>query len=124
MWRLVDRLSRLWESAACRRRERGFGVHSRAATPVLKGCARRVLVIKPPGELFTEAVFILRDDYFQTPGLSRQELLRQAKIAAGAIIDTSLPTGKSNPLFPSAASVFALGAACAVMALWLAGLLG
>ena len=125
MRRLGDGLSRLWDSLKYRRRERAYAAPAvRTQPPVVRGCMRRMLVIKPPGDLFTEAVFILRDDYFQAPGLSRQELLQQAKTAAGAIIDASLPSGKSAPLFPSAASVFALGAACAVLALWLAGLIG
>ncbi len=123
MRRLNDRLS-AFISRLTRRSRRPEARAVWEPSPVLRGCMRRMLVIKPPGDIFTEAVFILKDDYFQTPGLSRQELFRQAETAAGVIIDTSLPSGKSTPLFPSAASVFALGAACAVLALWLTGLLG
>ena len=48
--------------------------------PVLRGNMRRAIVIKTPDDMFAEAVFILRDDY--DPGISRGELLRQAKSAA------------------------------------------
>ncbi|MEA5152065.1 MAG: hypothetical protein VB039_05635 [Oscillospiraceae bacterium] len=49
----------------------------------VKGCMRGVIVVKPPNPIFREAVFVLRDDYFLEPGLSREELLQQAKDAAG-----------------------------------------
>ena len=123
MWRLREGLLALWGRLSSRRRRR-LPARRREPAPVLRGNMRRVLVVEPPGQVFAQAVFILRDDYFQTPGLSRQELLRQAKIAAGEYIDTSLPKGGSTPLLPSAAPVFLLGAACAILALWLAGLLG
>lgn len=89
--------------------------------PVVRGNMRRVLVLKPPGPIFQEAVFILRDDYFQTPGLSRKELLREARAAAERCLAENAP---SAPRTPSVAlPSFVLGAACAVLALWLTGLL-
>ena len=68
-----------------------FGLRQRAdalrrsAAPrpgALKGCMRNVIVVKPPDKRFQEAVFILRDDYFLSPGADEAELLRQAKEAA------------------------------------------
>ncbi len=89
--------------------------------PVVRGNMRRVLVLKPPGPIFQEAVFILRDDYFQTPGLSRKALMREARAAAESYLAENAP---SAPRTPSVAlPSFLLGAACAVLALWLAGLL-
>lgn len=90
--------------------------------PVLRGNMRRVLVLRPPGDMFQEAVFILRDDYLSAPGQSRRELLRQARCAAEGFMASSVPLG-SGRLFPSTLSVFVLGAASAVLALWFAGLL-
>lgn len=125
MWRLRDRLLNLQNAMFFRFRR---GKHSpgkrRDSAPVIRGNMRRMLVLEPHGAIFSQAVFVLKDDYFQTPGLSRQELLRQAKTAAEEYIDTVTPSGGSTPLLPSAASVFVLGAACAVLTMWLAGLIG
>lgn len=124
MWRLRDKLYDLQGALSLRRRRARSAVGRRTAAPVLRGNMRRMLVLKLPGEMFDQAIFILHDNYFETPGTSRQELLEQAKTAAEGFIDTSLPSGKSTPFFPSAASVFVFGAACAVLAMWLAGLIG
>ena len=124
MWRLRDRFYELQGALSFRRRRARSAPGGRMEVPVLRGNMRRMLVLKPPGEMFDQAIFILHDNYFETPGTSRQELLEQAKTAAEGYIDTSLPKGKSTPFFPSAASVFVFGAACAVLALWLAGLIG
>lgn len=95
----------------------------REPLPVIRGNMRRVIVIQPADPMFSEAMFILRDDYFQTPGLSRQELLRQAREAAKDCAGQALPSGAGRPLLPGAMSVFALGAAAAVFALWLGGVI-
>ena len=89
--------------------------------PPMRGNMRRVLVVKPPDPMFSEAVFILKDDFFQTPGISRQELLQQAKRAAEECTSSGESCGRV-PFLPSAA-IFALGAACTVMSLWLAGII-
>ncbi len=57
----------------------------------LKGCMRRVIVVKPPDSRFVEAVFVLRDDYFLSEGVDETELLRQAKEAARDFTCTALP---------------------------------
>lgn len=90
--------------------------------PVVRGNMRRVLVLKPPGAIFQEAVFILRDDYFQTPGLSRRDLMLQARAAAEQYLGETFP--RSSRVFSlSALPAFLLGAAFAALALWFAGLL-
>lgn len=53
------------------------------AGEVLRGLSRRVVVVRPPGPVFEEAIFILREDYGLSPALSRKELLREAERAAG-----------------------------------------
>lgn len=50
---------------------------------VLRGLSRRVVVVRPPGSLFEEAIFILREDCGDSPELARKELLREAERAAG-----------------------------------------
>jgi hypothetical protein len=89
--------------------------------PVIHGNMRRVIVVHPPDPMFTEAMFILKDDYFQSPGLSRQELLRQAREAASDYVADSFPSVRERPIFPTAVSVFALGAAAAIFAMWIGG---
>ena len=73
--------------------------------------------------MFSEAMFILRDDYFQTPGLSRQELLQQAKNVARDCVGTAAPREPRRPIFPTDMSIFALGAAAAILALWIGGVI-
>lgn len=87
--------------------------------PVLRGNMRRAIVIKTPDDMFAEAVFILRDDY--DPGISRGELLRQAKSAAEGHAQRALPPRRYTGLPPMA--VFVLGASAAVLTLWISGVL-
>jgi len=49
---------------------------------ILRGNAHNIIVVKAPNDIFTEAIFILRDDYYLTRSASSAELLRQAKAAA------------------------------------------
>ncbi len=95
----------------------------RESLPVVRGNMRRVIVVQPPDPMFTQAMFVLRDDYFQTPGISSQELLRQAREAARDYVEQAVPADPVRPVFPTAMSVFALGAAAAIFALWLGGVI-
>ena len=114
-------------SARLGERLRGMGTlfrmpYSGAATesrPVLRGNMRRAIVVKTPDDMFSEAVFILRDDY--DPGVSRGELLRQAKSAAEGHAQRALPPHRYTGLPPVA--VFVLGASAAVLTLWISGVL-
>ncbi len=87
--------------------------------PVLRGNMRRAIVVKTPDDMFAEAVFILRDDY--DTGVSRGELLRQAKSAAEGHAQRALPPRRYTYLPPMA--VFVLGASAAVLTLWISGVL-
>lgn len=124
MYRLRHRaeglLSALRFSLSAHRRER---LSRRETLPVVRGNMRRVIVVEPPDPMFSEAMFILRDDYFQTPGLSRQELLQQAKNAARDCVGTAASREPRRPIFPTAMSIFALGAAAAILALWIGGVI-
>ena len=60
-------------------------------TPRLRGKMRRAVVVPAPGELFSEAVFILRDDALRAPGLDQDELLREAARAAEGYTEEVLP---------------------------------
>lgn len=79
--------------------------------PPVCGQMRNVIVVKPPDPRFREAIFVLREDYFLSEELSRQELLLQAKDAAQNYVNSICPRRHSSPLllllFPA---VFVLGA--------------
>ena len=74
-------------------RRRGKMPRKERRGDVLKGSMKNVIVVHPPGGIFSEAVFILRDDYFQTPGISREALLRQARAAAEEYAAAYSPPG-------------------------------
>ena len=93
----------------------------RPASARMKGKLRRAVVVPTPDALFSEAVFILRDEALRSPGLDREELLREASRAAESFAESSLPEPERVSLRPGAA--FLLGAACAVVAVWALGLL-
>ncbi len=60
----------------------------------VKGVSRRVVIVRSPDpEIFEEAIFFVRDDFLNTPGVSREELLLQARAAAGKYVQLNL--GKS-----------------------------
>jgi len=62
---------------------------------MVKGTARRVIVIKSPDpKIFEEAIFVVRDDYLRTPGITQKQLLRQAKQTAKHYSDS---IGKNRP---------------------------
>ena len=119
--RARDLLAALRFSLSARRQGRAF--RRRETLPVIRGNMRRISVVEPPDPMFSEAMFILRDDYFQTPGLSRQELLQQAQNAARNYVVSAAPPEPRQPVFLPAMSVFALGAAAAILALWVGGVI-
>ena len=93
----------------------------RTVPPRLRGKLRRAVVVPTPDPMFSEAVFILRDEKLRDPGVSRDELLRQAARAAESFTEDALPGTERMSLRPFAA--FLLGAACALAAAWALGLL-
>jgi hypothetical protein len=94
---------------------------ARMIQPHLRGKLRRAVVVPTPDPMFSEAVFILRDEVLREPGVSRDELLRQAARAAESYTEDALPPQERLSLRPAAA--FLLGAACALLALWALGVL-
>ena len=81
----------------------------RVLPPRLRGKLRRAVVVPTPDPMFSEAVFILRDEALREPGVSREELLRQAARAAESYTEDALPGMERMSLRPLAA--FLLGAA-------------
>lgn len=93
----------------------------RTVPPRLRGKLRRAVVVPTPDPMFSEAVFILRDDKLRDPGVSRDELLRQATHAAESFTEDALPGTERMSLRPFAA--FLLGAAVTLLVLWVVGML-
>lgn len=62
----------------------------RAGQPI-KGNIQNVIVVKPQNRMFSQAMFILNDDYVRQSSLSSQELLRQAREAAGEYVGFMQP---------------------------------
>ena len=91
----------------------------RLTPPRLRGKMRRAVVVPTPDELFTEAVFILRDDALRGPGLNREELLLQATRAAERYTEEALPARERLDLHPIA--WFLMGVAAALVFVWCIG---
>lgn len=87
----------------------------------LRGKMRQAVVVPTPDPMFSEAVFILRDEKLRETGVSRDELLRQAARAAESFTEDALPGMERMSLRPLAA--FLLGAAVTLLVLWAAGIL-
>lgn len=99
-----------------RQRLRGFFSFTRQgrvrrAPPAIHGTLRQAVVLPSPDPLFSEAVYILRND----TGLSRAELLTQAKSAAEHHCAETFPKAA---LFPGVLfSLLCFFSGCAVSAL-------
>ena len=91
----------------------------RASSQTVRGNMRRVIVLNPGGEIFQEAVFVLRDDYLPS-GPAAFDLSRTAAAEGCGVSGAGAPV---SAFFLSPLAVFLLGAAFAVIALWLFGLL-
>ncbi len=90
------------------------------APPALRGRMRRAVVVPSPDPRFSEAVFLLREEAFRDGGVSRSELLEQAKVAAETAAAAALPTVRRR-VRPGL--VFLLGVLAAFLGLYLLRLL-
>ena len=97
MGRLRDGFLNLCDEISCRLRALS-APRRRVKQPVVKGNMQSMLVMRPEGGIFREVIFILRDEYLQQGGVSRQELLRQAREAAGEYMRDYIPE-KKPPTF-------------------------
>lgn len=58
----------------------------------VKGVARRVVIVRSPAEsVFEEAIFIVREEAERSGGVSREEVLSEARRAAGAYVGAVSP---------------------------------
>ncbi len=88
---------------------------------MVKGVAKRVIVVKSPDpRVFEEAIFIVREDYMKTSGVSRTQLLSEARQAADSYVGRMKPKKAQKNrtgLIIVLSSLFGSGVAAAVMLL-------
>lgn len=127
---MIERIRRgifdMLDAISARRCRQGRKKPRRAPQGALRGNMRNVVVVHPPEGIFSEAVFILRDDYFTQSGISRAALMRQAREAAEEYTRTALPRteGAGGAAFAARLTVLLLLAAAAAAVLWLTGVIG
>ena len=86
---------------------------------LLRGNAHNVIVVKAPNDLFSEAIFILRDEYLDSPTSSKAELLRQAKASAsGYAASASVGAGVSKGILVLLTILLALETIGIFILLW------
>lgn len=90
---------------------------------VVKGTARRIVVVKSPDKkVFEEAIFIVREDYMHSSGITQSELMRQAREAARGYVGRLRPTEKKRrPALISIISALA-GSGIAVLVMKIFGI--
>ena len=106
---MIERIRYGLRSIRQRLRPRRAAALREAPLPV-KGSMRSIIVVKPENPAFSEAFFVLSDEYVHQRGVSSQELLRQAREAAarcGAPVKCELSPGLRwlGPVLSVAAAV-------------------
>lgn len=83
---------------------------------MVKGVAKRVIVVKSPDpKVFEEAIFIVREEYLKTAGMTRAQLLHQAREAAGIYTGTLRRGGAHTGIVAALSAIVGSGAAAAIM---------
>lgn len=121
--RLKNGILDFFDELSARRIRRRQSRARRLEHTAVKGTMRNVIVVHPREDIFQEAVFILRDDYFQKSGVSREALLRQARAAAEEYAVSVAPP-RARRSFPAAelAALLVLAAA-ALLILFITGVI-
>lgn len=86
---------------------------------MVKGTSRRIIVVKSPDpDVFDEAIFVVKEEFLRSPGVSQEQLLSDARRAAAGMVDKSGKIGRNKltqSLAISASAVLGSGLAVAVM---------
>ena len=83
---------------------------------MVKGITRRVVIIKSPDpDIFEEAIFLVKEEAF-SKGVSKADVLKQARLAASEYVSSTSEGKKKRSLPPWA---FALAGAAATAMIWL-----
>lgn len=84
---------------------------------MVKGISKRVIVVKSPDpRLFEQAIFIMREDAFRQPGVSADQILKEAQQVASGYARRNTPLRKVFGRIP--APVYAAAGALAATAAW------
>ena len=86
---------------------------------MVKGVARRVIVVKTPDRrLFEQAIFIVKEDAFSKEGVTAEQVLAEAQRVADGYVRRNSTLGKRLLRIPPAAyAAIGAGAATAIWAL-------
>lgn len=86
---------------------------------MVKGTSRRIIVVKSPDpEVFDEAIFVVKEEFLRSPGVSQAQLLNDARRAAAGLVDKSGKSAHSRlpqSIAISISAVMGSGLAVAVM---------
>ena len=75
---------------------------------MVKGTARRVVVVKSPDKkMFEEAIFIVREEYMRSPGITQAELMKEARNAARGYVGRLRPSAKHSTALTALVSAIA-----------------
>ncbi len=78
---------------------------------MVKGITRRVVMIKSPDpQIFDEAIFIVRDEGARKPGVTYEEILREAQNVAENYVRSKKETGTLKKLPPLLYTLIGAGA--------------
>lgn len=84
---------------------------------MVKGVARRVIVVKSPDRrLFEQAIFILKEEPSNAQGVSAEEVLAEAQRVADGYLRRNTRTGRLLGRIP--APLYGLAGAAAATAIW------
>jgi hypothetical protein len=85
---------------------------------MVKGITRRVVVIKSPDpHIFDEAIFIVKDDAMKRPGVTNDEILREAQDAAESYVREQKDKKPLHRLPPQVYTIIGAGLTGAIWAL-------
>lgn len=88
---------------------------------MVKGVARRVIVVKSPDRrLFEQAIFIMKEDAFNTEGVTAEQVLAEAQRVADGYVRRNTRLGRWVRKIPAPAYA-AAGAAVATL-VWCAAI--
>lgn len=86
---------------------------------MVKGTSRRIIVVKSPDpDVFDEAIFVVKEEFLRSPGVSQSQLLSDARRAAAGLVDKAGKQSKNRlpqSLAISISAVMGSGLAVAVM---------
>jgi len=84
---------------------------------MVKGVARRVIVVKTPDRrLFEQAIFIVKEDAFSKEGVTAEQVLAEAQRVADGYVRRNSKLGKQLLRIPP--PVYAAAGAAVATAVW------